>query len=640
MGPAREASREAAQPPVAGVAALGGAAEAVGILPGPASWPGHLDRSMTPPPVAARLSVAGRALLVALGAVLPFELTRPLGRLGPLEISSVELFLYAAVGVWAAGVAAAVLRGERPWRSLPAAYVGVAAWALALMLSAALAPAERGAALKFTLRSLGGVMVYLAAADLLRAPGAVLHAGLGIAGGAVVASALATAEVYLPGVAAVLAPFHDRTFDVLGLVRASGPFQFPNIAAMYLAAAAPVTIAATASLAGAGARPWARVSTVVLAIVVLLAIALTGSRAGLATVTVVIGGLVVVARGFGRLRRSALAALLGLGVIVAAVQVSGSPLALRLRFWQDGSWYRSSITVVGGAGVPAGMQVGVPVSLTLELRNEGAIPWPAGGPRPVQLAYHWLDPATPERAVASGPLTALPHDVPPGRTAAVRVELRTPPRPGSYTLRWDLVHHDVAWFSERGDPVRSDPVQVTPPPPGSTGARPGGALAPLEPVAAAASLPGPLPAELSRRTLWRTAIAIFLDHPLLGTGPDNFRNVYGRYIGKPAADRRFHANSLYLETLADMGLAGALALVALIVALAVAARRAIARSAADTAARTLSLAVNASLAAFLLHGTLDHFFEFTPTYALFWLLAGMLVALTQMAPHQAAAEPT
>ena len=54
-----------------------------------------------------------------------------------------------------------------------------------------------------------------------------------------------------------------------------------------------------------------------------------------------------------------------------------------------------------------------------------------------------------------------------------------------------------------------------------------------------------------------------------------------------------------------------------------AARRAI----AAPATRVLALGVAAALATYLLHGLLDYFFEFTPTYALFWLLAGMLVAL-------------
>ena len=37
------------------------------------------------------------------------------------------------------------------------------------------------------------------------------------------------------------------------------------------------------------------------------------------------------------------------------------------------------------------------------------------------------------------------------------------------------------------------------------------------------------------------------------------------------------------------------------------------------------LCVAVALAAFWLHGFVDYFLEFTPTYALFWLLAGLVV---------------
>ena len=42
---------------------------------------------------------------------------------------------------------------------------------------------------------------------------------------------------------------------------------------------------------------------------------------------------------------------------------------------------------------------------------------------------------------------------------------------------------------------------------------------------------------------------------------------------------------------------------------------------------TMVFGLGAALAAYLVHGTLDYFLEFTPTYALFWLLAGLLTAL-------------
>jgi O-antigen ligase len=188
-------------------------------------------------------------------------------------------------------------------------------------------------------------------------------------------------------------------------------------------------------------------------------------------------------------------------------------------------------------------------------------------------------------------------------------------------LRWDLLHRNVTWFSEHGDAGRSDLIEVIAPV--------GAAVVPSRPNAPDADSPPSEPTiELSRSILWHAGLAVFLEHPLLGVGPDNFRHVYGRYIGQPNADERFHANSLYIETLADMGLVGLFALAALVIGLARAAYRALVRT-ADARERTLILGVAAALGAFFLHGTLDYFLEFTPTYTLFWLVAGTLVALDE-----------
>src|SRR6185503_21239861 len=90
---------------------------------------------------------------------------------------------------------------------------------------------------------------YVAAANMLRAPAAALTTTLAMTIGAVVAASLMWAELHLPGAAAALRPFHPATFDVFGLPRASGPFQYPNIAAMYLEAALPMALATGAAFA-------------------------------------------------------------------------------------------------------------------------------------------------------------------------------------------------------------------------------------------------------------------------------------------------------------------------------------------------------------------------------------------------------
>jgi len=88
---------------------------------------------------------------------------------------------------------------------------------------------------------------------------------------------------------------------------------------------------------------------------------------------------------------------------------------------------------------------------SLHLRNTGTRTWTASGEYPVQLAAHWF--------TADGKLTEpwdtfrtrLPHDVAPGTTVdLIDVPFRTPPVPGRYTLRWDLVEEGKAWFFRLG----------------------------------------------------------------------------------------------------------------------------------------------------------------------------------------------
>ena len=67
----------------------------------------------------------------------------------------------------------------------------------------------------------------------------------------------------------------------------------------------------------------------------------------------------------------------------------------------------------------------------------------------------------------------LPHQVQPGGQAAVQLELSAPDRPGSYTLRIDLVQENFAWFSALGaEEGNSDRCPLT----GTYSSNSGGAL--------------------------------------------------------------------------------------------------------------------------------------------------------------------
>jgi hypothetical protein len=78
------------------------------------------------------------------------------------------------------------------------------------------------------------------------------------------------------------------------------------------------------------------------------------------------------------------------------------------------------------------------------------------------LATHWF--------TADGKLTEpwdtfrtrLPHDVAPGSTIdLIDVPFRTPPVPGHYTLRWDLLEEGEAWFFRMGGLPLELPVDVS-----------------------------------------------------------------------------------------------------------------------------------------------------------------------------------
>jgi O-antigen ligase len=127
---------------------------------------------------------------------------------------------------------------------------------------------------------------------------------------------------------------------------------------------------------------------------------------------------------------------------------------------------------------------------------------------------------------------------------------------------------------------------------------------------------------MPRSVLWRTALQIWSERPLLGIGPDNFRHIYGRYLGLGAWDSRVHANNSYIEVLVGMGLAGGAALGWLIVAVARSTRRLLSR--ATEQSLPLVAAATAACLAIAAHALVDSFLTFTSTYVTFAIAAGLL----------------
>ncbi|HMS60836.1 MAG TPA: hypothetical protein PKD63_01040 [Solirubrobacteraceae bacterium] len=85
--------------------------------------------------------------------------------------------------------------------------------------------------------------------------------------------------------------------------------------------------------------------------------------------------------------------------------------------------------------------------LAVRLTNAGDELWHAGshGARPVHLSYRLAEPGG-RGLVEEGLRTPLPAPVPPGTTCVVPVHVLAPERPGSYEVRFDVVHETVRWF--------------------------------------------------------------------------------------------------------------------------------------------------------------------------------------------------
>lgn len=613
------------------------------------------------------LNRAGYAGLLLLGAALPFELTqRPLVRTHYLTLTNLKLLEYALVvlalltllPVAVAAVqhpARRVLRRGASTRRTGAAEagapasgteVGVAAARLAwwpkvawlaglclVGLLSSLGAADRLAGLKWTFDLAVAGLLWLAMPLWLEGRvERIARLGLAVVAGAV-ASALIGLGEFAFGMpfAESLTLFKPKPTLAGSHLRLSGSFEYANIAAMFYEL--PMFLALAALLAALSApRPrWRELAGFYLAVLVLLeAILLTYSRGALLGLTIglaAFGWLARSNRTFRTLTPSKrhlglLASVPALALIVGTA--AGGPLStLRLNGQSDQDWYRATYVIPPTGILHACQRLRIPMIVT----NRGPLSWWATGGDRYQLGYHWLLPSG-QMAIFEGLRTPLPRDLGPGRDLTLRAALLTPSRPGPYLLVWDMVEEGVTWFSLKSASYHAMQVMVTNAPAGRCMAR----------ALHSGLSPGSLPTVQSdppRSRLWAAALAMVRRHPLFGIGPDGFRLAYGVYAMPPQRtwDRRILANSLYLEILADLGLAGAACFLTAII-LAVLASRSALRGGRDSPSPT-TIGVLAAIAALLGHGLVDYSLQSHALFLLCWILCGMLVASLQREAHLA-----
>ena len=110
-------------------------------------------------------------------------------------------------------------------------------------------------------------------------------------------------------------------------------------------------------------------------------------------------------------------------------------------------------------------------AVQITLRNTSYRTWPAGGPHPVRIGYHWYTPTGEDvpNTLWDDLRTNLPHDIQPGDSVTLNCEMAVPRAPGSYEIRWDMVEEMRTWFAWQAVPtldveitVRSEPVEEPP----------------------------------------------------------------------------------------------------------------------------------------------------------------------------------
>src|SRR5262245_40433232 len=443
-------------------------------------------------------------LLVGLVCLLPFEPRQPTAPLFGFEVTLLE------AGAGLLGLALA-WTGRRRLLALarrpPLPLVFVTLYAAAHVVSAWLAPVHGDLALKFALRmvALAG-FAWLAAA----APAGHRAALAALAGVACLVSVAAIAEGGgLRALDPLLDLFREMPFNVAGSRRATGFTEYPNLAAAF------VLYGLQAGVGLLSLRPRFAWVTVPFAGLLGAGLLFTYSRGALVATGLALLALAAVFA-FVRPRRRAVPALAAIGVLGAcagAFALSGEIFRLRLGSEGTGRWY---LAVYEPAEAVLRLTPGQLVSTPVRLTNAGRKTWAVD--EMFHLSYHWW--SQDQQFVEDGDRTLLPHDLKPGESVLVHANVRAPRREGQFLLVWDMVHEHATWFSGQGVTPRVVSAVVSREPVPGT---------PVLPVSRVAADVGWQP---GRWELWRLALAMWKERPLVGVGADNFRWLYGPKAGR------------------------------------------------------------------------------------------------------------
>ena len=558
--------------------------------------------------------------LVVLAFSLPFELDAPLITLARFRLTNVEALLLLCQTM-----ALLVIYRERRWRRpgwtiVPKPWLWLwALFALALIVSALLAPDWRLNALKATVRTLSGLLLAFAVPQLVRGRRDLTWVVGGLLAGGLLAAAIGLAEVLSGSPFGWLYGLRLQPTEAGPFLRLSGSFNHANQAAMYIEATLPLLVTA-GWLAFRRGRHLSGTLLLAASLLYLEAGFLTFSRASFATIFLS-NLFVAVLLFWGRsIKRSQLAfpwaATSAFVVLLVVVNSLLSPvLRLRLTSEGDNEWYNLNFEAPGEIQVAAGEAT----EITLVVANQGSLVWSSSPNQPFRLGARWYLQLqdNEESVVLRWPLA---RTVRPGESITMTVPLTAPTLPGAYWLEWDMVQEEVTWFAEKNGQRTRTRVNVLD---NHRTVRPGErspfptAEAPLQELE---PLRQPIP---DRRTLWLLAGRQLLERPVVGIGLDNFRLTYGKVAGWQIWDTTIHTNNWYVETLVSLGVIGSLPFLLWLVLLFRDIVLQLRRQPVSGKYCAWQIGLAVGLVSFMIHGLLDYFLLFNGTAYLFWILVGL-----------------